>query len=170
MLHKEYFDCPQRDSHAMYITFKMGGGGGQGSLYSCTRQSCNRVVLHRPLCGDSEKIPVGTTSTYILHLSGKSNKRRKGNSPRTPASRPGPSPHWAVRGPSSPTRRAWGPPQPRSWRPVHTVTYIQKPLHWQARWQVVSALRNTKISPRPPGNIHSQTIFGRDIPPKYTPL
>jgi hypothetical protein len=29
----------------------------------------NRDFLHRPLCKDSDKIPEGGTSTYILHLS-----------------------------------------------------------------------------------------------------
>jgi hypothetical protein len=29
----------------------------------------NRDVLHRPLCEESDKIPEGRTSTYILHLS-----------------------------------------------------------------------------------------------------
>jgi hypothetical protein len=33
----------------------------------CTNK---RDVLHRPLCADSDKIPEGWTSTYILHLSG----------------------------------------------------------------------------------------------------
>ncbi len=43
---------------------------GEGSLYSCTLSSCNCDVLHRTLCADSDKIPEGGTSTYILHLSG----------------------------------------------------------------------------------------------------
>jgi hypothetical protein len=30
---------------------------------------CNRDVLHRPFCMESDKIPEGGTSTYILHLS-----------------------------------------------------------------------------------------------------
>jgi hypothetical protein len=44
--------------------------GGEGSLHSCTLQSCNCDVLHRPLCADSDRIPEGGTSTYIPHLSG----------------------------------------------------------------------------------------------------
>jgi hypothetical protein len=38
-------------------------------VYSCTLKSCNRDVLHRPLCEDSDKIPEGGTSTSILYLS-----------------------------------------------------------------------------------------------------
>jgi hypothetical protein len=89
-----------------------------------------------PSVGIVTKSPkVGPLLIFSISLE-RANKTGNGNSPRTPASRPGPSPHWADPGPSSPTRRAWGPPQPRSWRPVQT------PLHWQARWQVVSELRN----------------------------
>ncbi len=33
-------------------------------------QSCNCDVLHRRLGADSDKIPEGWTSIYILHLSG----------------------------------------------------------------------------------------------------
>ncbi len=59
----EYFHCTQRDSHAVHYR-------GEGSLYSCTLQSCNCDVLHRRLFADSDKIPEGGNSTYILHLSG----------------------------------------------------------------------------------------------------
>ncbi len=45
--------------------------GRKGRLYSCTQKTCNHVVLHRPLCEDSVKIPERWTSTYVLHLSDK---------------------------------------------------------------------------------------------------
>jgi hypothetical protein len=41
VLHKEYFDCPHRDSHRLtllYITFKRGGRGE--SVYACTFSCC----------------------------------------------------------------------------------------------------------------------------------
>ncbi len=65
---KEYFDC-LRETLTQYITFNLAEGG-VGSRYSCILKFCNHDVLHRPLCEDSEKIPEGRTSTYILHLSG----------------------------------------------------------------------------------------------------
>ncbi len=40
--------------------------GVEGSPYSCTLQSCNCDILHRPLCADKDKIPEGRSSTYIL--------------------------------------------------------------------------------------------------------
>jgi hypothetical protein len=56
MLRKEYFDCTQRDSHAVYyITFKRGG-----SLYS----SC---TLYRRLGVDRDKIPEGG-GTHRVHI------------------------------------------------------------------------------------------------------
>ncbi len=54
---QEYFDCPQRDSHAVHYIYQ----------YS-TLQPCYCDVLHRRLCADSDKIPEGRTSTYISHL------------------------------------------------------------------------------------------------------
>ncbi len=54
-----------RETLTQYITFKRGG---EGSLYISTLYSCNCDVLHRRLCVDSDKIPGGGTSTYILHL------------------------------------------------------------------------------------------------------
>jgi hypothetical protein len=62
VLHKEYFDCPQRDSHAVHYILKWGERG------VCTLK--NRDVLHRPLCAENDKIPEIGTSAYILHLSG----------------------------------------------------------------------------------------------------
>ncbi len=50
-----------------YTTINRGVRGESVLLYSC-----NRDVLHRPLCEDSEKTLDGkTSSTYILHLSWK---------------------------------------------------------------------------------------------------
>ncbi len=63
---KEYFDI-LRETFTQYITFLIERE--QGRLYSCTLKSCNHVVLHRPLCEDSDKIHEDRTSTYILHLS-----------------------------------------------------------------------------------------------------
>jgi hypothetical protein len=59
VLRKEYFDCPQRESHAVH---NRGGRGESVLLYS--------VVLHRPICEDSDKIPEGRTSIYILWFKG----------------------------------------------------------------------------------------------------
>ncbi len=117
MLHKEYFYRPQWDSHAVHHLKEGWEGrlvlGNLATVLSCIDPSVGMVT----------KSPkVGPLLIFSISLE-RANKRRKGNSPRTPASRPGPSPHWGDRGQSSPTRRAWGPPRPRSWRPVHTVTY-----------------------------------------------
>jgi hypothetical protein len=52
-IRKEYFVCPQKDSHAVpvhwYITFIRLGRGESLLLYSC-----NRDILHWPLCEDSD--------------------------------------------------------------------------------------------------------------------
>jgi hypothetical protein len=55
-----------RETLTQYITFKRGGRGESVLLYSVVLQ---RDILQRPLCADSDKIPEGETSTYILHLS-----------------------------------------------------------------------------------------------------
>ncbi len=55
-----------RETLTQYITFNRKG---EGSLHSCTWQSCNCDVLHRRLGADSDKIPEGGTFSYILHLS-----------------------------------------------------------------------------------------------------
>ncbi len=65
VLRKEYCDCPQRDFHAVHYIEKKGGE----RLCSCTLNCCNCDVLHRRLCADSDKIPKGGASAYILHLS-----------------------------------------------------------------------------------------------------
>jgi hypothetical protein len=54
--------CPERLSRSTLHFIE----GGEGSLYSCTLWSCNCDVLHRPIGEDSDKIPVGRTSTYCL--------------------------------------------------------------------------------------------------------
>jgi hypothetical protein len=47
------------------VNFSFNGNGCKNYL-----RPFNRDVLHRPLCEDSDKIPEGRTSAYILHLSG----------------------------------------------------------------------------------------------------
>ncbi len=45
MLRKEYFDCPQRDSHAVHYIEK-GGGGEVESVHSCTLYSLATVTSY----------------------------------------------------------------------------------------------------------------------------
>jgi hypothetical protein len=70
VLRKEYFDCPQRDSHAVHYIEKMVESRQSVILLCSVVLQCNRNVLHRPLCADSDKISEGRSSTYILQLSG----------------------------------------------------------------------------------------------------
>ncbi len=52
VLHKEYFDCPQRESHAAHYIKKMGEGGESGLLYSVVLQlwrPCVRIVTKIPV-------------------------------------------------------------------------------------------------------------------------
>jgi hypothetical protein len=56
-----------RETLTQYITSNRRGRGDSILLYLFVLQP---VVLHRPVCEDSDKIPEGRTSTYILHLSG----------------------------------------------------------------------------------------------------
>jgi hypothetical protein len=68
VLHKEYIDCPQRDSHAVHYIYLRGEGREESVLlYSVVLQpSCSASTL----CEDSVKIPEVWTSIYILYLSG----------------------------------------------------------------------------------------------------
>jgi hypothetical protein len=47
-------------------TLHLKAGGTRESVLLYSVQSCNCVVLHRPLCVDSDKISEGTTSTYSI--------------------------------------------------------------------------------------------------------
>ncbi len=70
VLRKEYFNCPKRDSHAVHHIKKRRDRGVCNLVYSVVSQLCD--VLHRRLVADSDKIPEGGASTYILYLLGTS--------------------------------------------------------------------------------------------------
>jgi hypothetical protein len=53
-----------RETLKQYITFKTGGERGKSVLLQSRRHASIPTV-----CADSDKIPEGETSTYILHLS-----------------------------------------------------------------------------------------------------
>ncbi len=66
LLRKEYFDCPQRDSHAVHYKKKRGDRGvftlvlcSLASVMSCIKASVGIAT---------KKIPDGETSIYIIHL------------------------------------------------------------------------------------------------------
>ncbi len=66
VLRKEYFDGPQRDSHAVQLHLKSGEMG------VCTLVLCRLATVtscHRRLGADSDKISEGRTSILIFSIS-----------------------------------------------------------------------------------------------------
>jgi hypothetical protein len=66
VLRWEYFDCSQRDSHAVhYITYKRGERGKCLTLLLCSLATVMSCIER--LSTDRDKIPAGGTTTYILY-------------------------------------------------------------------------------------------------------